>query len=94
MEIEFRRSHKDKDGTWAHERQFVGGEFVTIYDAGIWNYEDFMAHSYTIGIWDKIDEKHAKIYEKHAPEAVKRALEDLGYAVEVAEENLPKPKFQ
>ena len=85
MEPIGRQHGRNKEGTWYHVLSFITGEAVTIFDDGIWNYDDCM----TFDAWRAggfFKDEHGKTYVtessgKRPPAVVYDALRDLEYDV-------------
>ena len=90
MEPIQRWNQKTKEGTWYHEFHFIGGEMVTIFDDGTWNYEDALQKdSWLMGSWFQKKNEAGKLIDvavvhgsPKVPDAVIWALEDMKFKVE------------
>ena len=86
MEILSKKSTRQKDGTLMTEINFINAESVTIFEDGIWNYDDYGVpfNTYRGGSFFKDEQGRCWVIdskEDEAPFAVYEALRELKYNV-------------
>ena len=87
MEILSKKSTRQKDGTLMTEINFINAESVTIFEDGIWNYDDFAnpdPNCYRGGSFFKDEQGRWWVVDSSnndVPSAVYEALRELKYNV-------------